>query len=173
MLKQKERQRIRSRQSLSYERNTSAHRRIWFQVKHRGVCLASTLHLLPLSSLCSLLGSLWWNMGGRQGLLGSRLLQLWSRSILKLLSKWLIYFPLMYALCMCGYARSVNSERPSVPLSPNPHPCNVVQQPVEPESHAGLWNRQRHKSHLGLLQRKLLFCNKLPDGDKKGSYLFT
>lgn len=58
-------------------------------------------------------------------------------------------------------------------LSPDPQPCNAVQQPIEPESNAGLWNRQRHKSHLGLLQRKLLFCNKLLDGDKKGSYLFT
>lgn len=106
-------------------------------------------------------------MGGRHGLLGSELLQLWFHSILKFLSKWLIYFPLMYALCVCGYVRSANSERPSVPLSPNPQPCNAVQQAGEPQSRAELWKRQRHKSHLGLLQRKLLFCNKLPDGNKK------
>lgn len=66
-----------------------------------------------------------------------------------------------------------NSERPSMPLSPTPQPCNAMRQPREAESHAGLGDIQRHKSHLGLLQSKLLFCNKLPDGDKTCSYLFT
>ena len=94
--------------------------------------------------------------------LGSGLLQVWFNSILKFLSKWLIYFPLMDALCMCCYVRSVNSEKPSMLLSPNPQPCNAMWQLREAESHAGLWNRQRHKSHLGLLQSKLLFCNNLP-----------
>lgn len=111
--------------------------------------LVSSLHLLLSSSLCSLHFSLWQNIGGRHELPGSKLLQVWFHFIWKFLSKWLIYFSLMYALCMCYYLLLENWERLSMPLSLNHKSCNAIHETKRTTETC--WALEIHKSTNSIL----------------------
>lgn len=176
------RQRIRFRQynrngagSQSCERSPSAHHRLWFQVQHRLPFRSSGFHFPFAPFMLSVL--ITWSPLIEHGR------PTWITREQPLTTVSSIHFEVslkmtdFFSSCgcvMCVLLHNIREFRTALhTFVPKPPAMWCHATAKRRRGPYCVWNRQRHKSHLGLLQSKLLLCSGLPDVDKKGSYLFT
>lgn len=144
---------------------TSVHCRIPLPVVHRGVgvwLLLSGCSLHPLCAHCLVPFDRTWEADmdcQRADFYNCYFILFWNFSQ----NGWFIFLSCMHFVCVAahnsGFIKAVHIFVPK----PQVMQCNAATERTREPCWA--LNKQKHKSHLGLLQSKLLFCNKLPNDD--------